>query len=223
MEKMSFGKNLKILVTAGPTWVAIDSVRVITSIFSGNTGLAIARFFAQKQARVDLLLGAGGRPEFLEDDKSLFNITPFFYYDELKGLLEQKLYQNNYDIVIHSSAVADYTPLKTVKGKISSCQDNLDIKLISTEKLVDKIKLVSPKSTLVKFKLQVGLEEQDLLDRAYKSLQQSKADLIIANDLEHISGTKHIAYIIRQDKSYIKTFTKQDLCQNLFEELENLY
>ena len=49
----------KILVTAGPTWVAIDRVRVITSIFGGRLGVTIAREAARRGASVVLLLGPG--------------------------------------------------------------------------------------------------------------------------------------------------------------------
>ena len=52
-------KGKHILVTAGPTWVAIDRVRVITSVFSGQTGCTIAKCAKKLGANVTLLLGPG--------------------------------------------------------------------------------------------------------------------------------------------------------------------
>ena len=52
----------KILITAGPTWVRLDDVRVITNVFTGKSGVALAESLARKGHTVTLLLGPGGAP-----------------------------------------------------------------------------------------------------------------------------------------------------------------
>ena len=213
--------NSQILVTAGPTWVPIDSVRVMTSLFSGETGLIIARYFAELGAEVDLLMGPGRAKITKQDEKSLA-ITRFCYYDELDQLIEQKIKSHHYHIIIHSSAVADYTPKNIFKGKISSAKDNFTIALTPTKKLIDKIRNLSPHSFLVKFKLEVNSNKDTLLDIAHKSLHNSKADLIVVNDFTKIDKQQHIAYIMQPDKSYTQTNNKLELCQQLVSSIENL-
>ena len=56
---MSQLKNKKILITAGPTWIPIDKVRVITNIFKGRLGIIIAKEAIKRKAKVTLLLGPG--------------------------------------------------------------------------------------------------------------------------------------------------------------------
>ncbi len=99
----------RVLVTAGPTWVAIDRVRMITSIFSGETGLRIARGFADQGCQVTLLMGLG-RARFVEDDTTRLRIHSYFFYDELDALLRNCLQATRYDVIVHSATVADYRP-----------------------------------------------------------------------------------------------------------------
>ena len=206
--------NFNFLITAGPTWVPIDSVRVITSRFSGTTGLFIARYFEQIGANIDLLMGPG-RANITPDDEQKIRIHHFTYYDELDKLLQEKISKEKYNVIIHSSAVSDYTPIDTVKGKISSQKDLLTINLTPTKKLIDKVREQAKDSFLIKFKLQVGLTEEKLIEVAYKSLQETNANLIVANNLEEVGQDKHTAYVIYPDKSYIKVSNKLSLCQEL--------
>lgn len=214
MDTNTFYYGKKILVTAGPTWVPVDRVRVLTTIFSGETGLRIARYFSNLGADVSLLMGPG-RAKFEKNDWNSMNIEQFFYYEDLDKLLHAKLKEEKFDIVIHSSAVADYTPTSKYNGKIPSGSKGLTIELETTEKLVDYIREEAPASFLVKFKLQVGKSQNELLDIAFNSLKISNADLIVANDLDEMIGENHVAYILDSIGNVEKVLTKEELCECL--------
>jgi len=210
-------KNKKVLVTAGPTWVAVDRVRVLTSIFSGETGLRFARHFKDLGADVTLLMGPG-RAKFTKEDWTEMNVRQFCYYDELAKLLDEEVL-NKYDIVIHSSAVSDYKIANEVAGKTPSGKSDLQLNLSPTEKLVDKIRQQDPDVFLVKFKLQVGLTKEELWSIADRSLKATGANLIVANDLDYMEGENHVAYIIDPQGNRVEARTKEEMCQKLENEI----
>ncbi len=210
-EKL-IGKN--ILVTAGPTWVAIDRVRVLTSVFSGETGLWIARNFADQGCQVTLLMGPG-RARFKSDDRARMTVRRFFYYEELDTLLRDCLGQASYDVIVHSAAVADYRPKSLVTGKIPSGSQNLRVDLSPTPKLIDMIRSEAKSSFLVAFKLEVGKTEDELINIGWKSLQRHGADLVIANDLEQMDVDKHVAFLIDPTRQVIRVENKAQLCEEL--------
>ena len=109
-------KGKKVLVTAGPTWVAVDKVRVITNIFGGALGTIIAKKFYEAGAQVILLMGPG-RAVLPKESKN-FKIIPFKYYDDLLSLIKKEVGSKKYDIVIHSAAVSDYQPIISKEPKI---------------------------------------------------------------------------------------------------------
>ncbi|EDM26359.1 phosphopantothenoylcysteine synthase/decarboxylase [Lentisphaera araneosa HTCC2155] len=210
------GKN--ILVTAGPTWTAVDRVRVLTSVFSGETGLRIARAFKEQGCKVTLFMGPG-RAKFQTSDWTEMNVQQFFYYDDLDQLLKTTDL-TQFDAILHSSAVSDFKSDDVYQGKKSS-KDGFNIPLIPTEKLVDKIRLATPESFLVKFKLQVGLPREELHDIALNSLKASSAELIVANNLDEMDGEAHQTYIIDPAGESIPASTKTDLCSELISQVNS--
>ena len=208
----------KVLVTAGPTWVKIDRVRVLTSIFSGETGLRFARHFKELGADVTLLMGPG-RARFVQEDFESMDVNYFTYYEDLDELLQKQLRDNSYDVIIHSSAVSDYNTVDKYDGKLASGNDAFRIDLTTTAKLVDYIREAAPDSFLVKFKLQVGTTKEELFDIALNSVKVSNAELIVANDLEHMDGENHVAYIIDQEGNSLEARTKEEMCKSLSDEI----
>jgi len=207
-------RNKKILITAGSVWVSIDKVRVITNIFRGTLGFLIVKEALKRGAEVTLLLGQGGviLPKRLP--KKL-KVSHFRFFDELYKLMKTEISSKKYDIVIHSAAVADYAPTIYHNGKISSRYQNLVIHLKPTIKIVDQIKNWDPKVYLVKFKLEVDLNKTELIKRAYKSMIDSDADLMVANDLKDMKGENQKAFIIDQKKAIISCNTKREIAKKL--------
>ncbi|MFA6525437.1 MAG: phosphopantothenoylcysteine decarboxylase [Patescibacteria group bacterium] len=210
MEK---NKKKNILITAGPTWVPIDRVRIITTVFGGKLGWEIAKFASEKNYNVTLLMGPG-RVSIPKKISKSFRIIRFKYFDELLNLVTNELKSKEYDAIIHSAAVPDYIPKKTNSGKIKSGISNFKIEFKRTIKIVDLIKKIRPDIFLVKFKLEVGKSKAQLIDIAYKSMVKSKADLIVANDYNDMKR-KHKAYIIKKDKSYIIVNGKKEIASGV--------
>src|SRR3989338_397393 len=211
---------MKVLITAGATQTPIDQVRAITNIFRGRTGAQIAEWISDAGHDVTLLTSA---PKSEHPSSALcpIQIHTFRTYDELAQLMEQEIRTGGYDLVIHSAAVSDYKVVAThilcepgeasymgparlvikllqlVTGKISSSHKRLFLELFPTEKLIDKIRRDwGFKGFLVKFKLQVDKTDEELIDIARKSREDSNADLIVANCKE---WAHQRAYVIGRD------------------------
>lgn len=209
-------KNKKILITAGPTWIPIDKVRVITNIFKGTLGSMIAKEAVKRGAKVTLLLGPG--VIYLPSKiSSNLKVIRFKFFNELYELMNREIKSKKYDVVIHSAAVGDYTPIKPYDGKIKSGKTNLILKLKPTVKIVDKIKKWDPKVFLVKFKLEINLPKEELIERAYKSMLISNADLMVANDLKEITDKKHKAFIIDSEKNIFKCNSKKETAKKILD------
>ena len=108
-------KNKRILITAGPTWVAIDKVRVISNIASGKTGVILAEKLNNCGAKVTLLMGPG---ECCCLNKKI-RLVRFKFFADLKQTITRELKSNKYDVIIHSAAVSDYRVENVYSGKIS--------------------------------------------------------------------------------------------------------
>jgi phosphopantothenoylcysteine synthetase/decarboxylase len=150
-----------------------------------------------------------------------FTLVPYRTFDDLAALMQNQLRASAFDVVCHSAAVSDYLPAGTFTpdagtffnartgqwesrsgppslteqkaGKIKSTEPELWLRLVRAPKLVDRIR--QPwgfAGVLVKFKLEVGISEQQLVEVAEASRQQSGADLMVANTLD---GAEHWAYV----------------------------
>lgn len=211
-------KNLegkKILVTAGPTWVGIDRVRVMTNISSGKTGCIIAKKAKEKAAEVKILLGPGRLEEFSPMFLRGIKVIRYYYFDELLNLMKKEISTRNYDVIIHSAAVSDYIPTHQYKDKIPSGKNSLIIKLKPSIKIIRRIKEWHPDIFLVQFKLEVGKKRKELIDIGYKSMIENKADLVVVNDLNKISKERYEAFIISSEKTVIKVYSRKNLANNL--------
>lgn len=213
-------KNTNILVTAGSTWVPIDKVRVITNIFGGKLGIMIANEAEKKGFNVTLLLGPSPL-NINTDPTSKLKVIRYKYYNELLDLMKTQLKSCSYSAVVHSAAVADYAPVAVKKGKIKSGIVDLIIHLRPTIKIADLIKQICPKVFLVKFKLEVGVSKTDLIDIAYKSMLQSNADLIVANDFNDLLDS-YKAYVIDRNKNYEVYETKEVVAREIIKRLHFL-
>ena len=198
---------MKILITAGATWVRLDAVRILTNHFSGATGLYLAKDLKKKGHSVTLLVN----PHCLEPIKGL-KYFHYHYFAEFKDKVIKLLKNRKYDVIIHTAAVSDYK-LKTVyKGKISSGRKSLSLKLIPTEKIINKIRRLAKKAILVQFKLEA--KNKGIINKAYQSLKANKSDFVVANSLEDISKS-YKAWLIDNKKKAFKIGSKKALADAL--------
>lgn len=165
------------MITAGPTWVAIDRVRVLSNIASGKTGILLAKRAKAAGAEVTLLLGPIGEVAPIKGVR----ILRFNYFDDLASLMDKELSGGGYRVVIHSAAVSDYRPKSVFKGKLGSGKKNLAIPVSPTPRIIDRIKRISPRALLVGFKLEFGLSKSKLIAEALRLSGRANADLVVAN------------------------------------------
>jgi phosphopantothenate-cysteine ligase/phosphopantothenoylcysteine decarboxylase/phosphopantothenate--cysteine ligase len=203
---------MKILITAGGTFTPIDQVRGIDNIFGGKTGINIFKHLIQQDEDVTILLRKPKLP--IDNLLSEGTMKTFNTYDDLSNLMKDEITNNNYDVIIHSAAVSDYKvdgifidsngfrnnvvnleQLPNV-GKQKSNHKELFLRLVQTEKIIDKIRDWGFKGTLIKFKLEVGISDEELIKIAKKSRVHSKADVMVANCLEWANER---AYVITED------------------------
>lgn len=190
-------KNKRILITAGPTWVPIDGVRVISNTASGETGLLLAKNLSKFGAKVTLMLGPVPGKAVLPD-KSI-KIIRYKFFDEFSSGLFEELKNKRYDAVIQSAAVADYGLKRPARHKISSGLKKLTLNLYALPKIIDSIKKADPRLKVIAFKFETSGSRQNLLKQAKRLMQRSNSDLIVANTC---ASNKYKAYLI--DKASIK-------------------
>lgn len=213
------------LVTAGNTREAIDLVRDWGNIFTGNTGFDIAVALSAMGA-VDLLTSNAGHREQAArpGGPGHGRITghAFTNHANLRAQLAGLMQSRRYDAVFMSAAVSDYRPagafqvlerrpataadgsalevwqVRNVQaGKVKSSHGQIAILGEQTEKLVDLFRGEwGYQGLLFKFKLEVGLTQEALLDIARKSRTASGADYLVANTLEMVRGETPGAYLV---------------------------
>jgi phosphopantothenoylcysteine synthetase/decarboxylase len=153
------------------------------------------------------------------DPGERFELLTYRTFDDLAAILQTQLRSQPFHAVCHSAAVSDYLPAGTFTpdagtmfnartgtwdgkppklteqkaAKIKSTEPELWVRLVRAPKLIDRFR--TPwgfEGILVKFKLEVGVTEQHLLEVAENSRNQSAADLMVANTLE---GARHWAFL----------------------------
>jgi phosphopantothenoylcysteine decarboxylase/phosphopantothenate--cysteine ligase len=188
-------KNKRILITAGPTWVSLDSVRVISNIATGETGILLAEKLERLGAKVTLLLG----PTQACCLSKKIKLIRFKFFDELKNIILKELKSKKYDMVIHSAAVSDYKPLKIYTHKVKSGIKKWQLNLAPAEKIIDLIKRVDQNLFLVGFKFEPNTNKAQLIKSTKVLIRRARLSLAIANT---ISQNQYKAYIVNEDKIY---------------------
>lgn len=168
-------KGKRMLVTAGATRENIDSIRFITNRSSGKMGAAIAEECYLRGANVHLLRAKSAVSPRYHINESVFSTA-----DELLILIKKHI--KKYDMLFHTAAISDFTVKNPHQGKISS-KKPLQIQLAPRPKILDMIKKMHSTISLIAWKAEYGLSEDELTKVAFKRLQESNADAMIANDV----------------------------------------
>jgi phosphopantothenoylcysteine synthetase/decarboxylase len=174
-------------------------------------------------------------------------VEPYRTFDDLDAALGRSLQGGGVDVVIHSAAVSDYlsagvyapapgtrfdaasatwrcddnpTLVDRTAGKVKSDEPELWLRLVRAPKLVDKVRTAwGFRGVLVKFKLEVSIADDQLIEVAERSRRQSAANLMVANTLE---GAGAWAYIGPFAKAY-RRVSRDELPGILFDEVERLH
>ncbi len=201
-------KNKRILITAGPTWVPIDKVRVISNTATGATGILLADSLAQQGVKVTLLLGPVGA--YCVNKK--VKVIDFKFFNELSSRLRGQLQKRKYAAVIHAAAVSDYKPNVANRKKISSNMKSLRLTFKQTPKIIDSLHKLSPGSFLVGFKFEPDLAGKKLISKGCDLFKRAHLDLVVANSMPK----KHyLAYLISNKRNYGPFLSKEKMIRGL--------
>lgn len=209
--------NQKILVTAGPTYEAIDPVRFIGNHSSGKMGFAIADQLAKLGADVTLISGPSAQ-------KSHYHVQRIDVTSAAEMLEVCTQHYASAKACVMSAAVADYTPVKVSAQKIKKHDEGFSIDLKKTTDILKTLgQLKRPDQILVGFALETDNEEQNALDK----LQKKNLDFIVLNSLNDKGAgfqtdTNKVTIIDRNQHKTIynlksKDEVAMDICNKIIE------
>lgn len=164
----------KALVTAGPTYEAIDPVRFVGNHSSGKMGIELAKELYNRGAEVTLVLGPSSQiiPE------NGIKVKRVRSADEMYNACTE-IYPST-DIAVMSAAVADYTPVNTATEKIKKKADNWTLEFKKTK---DILKSLGERKTARQFLIGFALETNNEREYALNKLKSKNADMIVMNSL----------------------------------------
>ena len=208
-------KGKKVLITAGPTYEAIDPVRFIGNHSSGKMGFEIAKVSANLGAEVILITG----PTHQNVKHALINIIPVVSAQEMYDKAHEHF--SKVDAAILSAAVADFKPKQVANQKIKKAGSTLIIELEKTKDILASLGDVKKQQYLVGF----ALETNDELENAKGKLKRKNLNLIVLNSLNDKgagfkSDTNKVTFI--DDKEQITEFqlkSKTDVAKDLLNEI----
>lgn len=179
IEQLSSKKKtltgLNILITAGPTYEAIDSVRFIGNHSSGKMGYALAEETALRGGKVTLISGPTHLPAPANNKIKLVPVTSA---DEMLQAAVKTF--DKTAIAICCAAVADFTPAKVASGKIKRDKDEVQLLLKPT---TDIAATLGKKKKTGQYVIGFALEIADEIANAKKKIQSKNLDFIVLNSL----------------------------------------
>jgi len=225
---------MKILVTSGGTSEAIDRVRSITNHSTGHLGLVITEALIKAGHEVCLITTSHVIKPASHPNLKIIEIK-----NTLDLLEEMRNLVKDYQVLIHSMAVSDYTPVyMTSIDEVQSSQDlskfltkqNTETKISSKEeaqilflkknpKIISLVKEWNPKIHLIGFKLLVDVTKDHLIDVARESLNKNRADIIVANNLTQINSEQHLAYLVEKN-DYQTAYSKQEIAELIIKKIQ---
>jgi phosphopantothenoylcysteine decarboxylase/phosphopantothenate--cysteine ligase len=167
-------KGKKILITAGPTYEAIDPVRFIGNHSSGKMGFDIALSAANLGASVILIAG----PTHCKVDHTLINVIKVVSAQEMYDACHS--HYTDVDVAIAAAAVADYKPKTVALQKIKKAADEFIIELEKTKDILASLGASKKNQFLIGF----ALETENEIENASLKIQKKNLDLIVLNSLQ---------------------------------------
>jgi phosphopantothenoylcysteine decarboxylase/phosphopantothenate--cysteine ligase len=169
-------KNMKILITSGPTREAIDPVRCISNRSSGKMGAALAKACLDRGAEVTVVSGpvpkdiypSGASVRWVEDAREMLG--------------ECKKYASSSNWVIFAAAVADFRPIESVKSKIKKTENELQLTLVKNPDISAEIASQKQSGQVM---VGFALETENEMHHAKQKLHTKKLDCIVLNSLRN--------------------------------------
>lgn len=205
-------KGKKVLITAGPTYEAIDPVRFIGNYSSGKMGYALAEEAAQEGAQVTLVSG----PTHLSINHPLIEVIRVKSGKEMFDACE-KVYSDS-DINIFAAAVADYAPSSPADQKIKKTTESFEIEMSKT---IDIAKTLGKRKSEKQFNVGFALETNNEMENAIGKIHSKNFDLIVLNSLQDSGAgfghdTNKIALIDKANNiQHFELKTKKEVAQDI--------
>lgn len=217
-HKSSVFFEKKVLVTAGPTYEAIDPVRFIGNHSSGKMGVAIAEALHTLGANVHLVLGPS-KLNVLEGIK----VSRVFSADEMYAVCKKEFSKIN--LAIFAAAVADYTPKTVSNQKIKKDDSEFSIVL---KKNVDIAYEFGKVKTAKQLSIGFALETNDELKHAKGKLTKKNFDMVVLNSLNDKGAgfqfnTNKITIVNRSNKiTKFELKSKEQVAHDIVNSIEDL-
>ena len=174
LEKKLPLKGKKILITAGPTYEAIDPVRFIGNHSSGKMGFDIANCAADLGAQVLLISG----PSHQKIQNKSIHLIKVTSADEMYLACHQHF--KNVDVAIAAAAVADYKPKDVAVQKIKKTESHFSIALEKTKDILASLGEIKQNQFLIGF----ALETENEVENAILKIKKKNLNLIVLNSLQ---------------------------------------
>lgn len=171
-EKDMAGK--RVLVTAGPTWEALDPVRYLTNHSSGKMGYAIAKAASARGAQVTLVTGPTSLPR-----PNYMDVVEIVSAEEMFQAVTQRA--ADMDIIIKAAAVADYRPVSVAENKMKKSDGELSIPL---ERTKDILAWLGEHRRPGQFLCGFSMETEHMVKSSRSKLERKHLDLIAANNVK---------------------------------------
>lgn len=205
----------KVLITAGPTYEAIDPVRFIGNHSSGKMGFAIAKAAASLGAEVTLISGPSAQ-QITNNSINVVRVTSAAQmYDA------SHTFFNACDIAILSAAVADYRPVTVAIQKIKKKDGAMTIKLEKTLDILASLGKIKKEQFLVGF----ALETENEIENAKSKIKKKNLDLIVLNSLNDkgagfATDTNKVTLIDADNKAHLFSVKpKEDVAYDILEHI----
>jgi phosphopantothenoylcysteine decarboxylase/phosphopantothenate--cysteine ligase len=202
--------GVRVLVTAGPTFEAIDPVRFIGNRSSGKMGYAVAQEARDRGAHVVLVSG----PSALQPPAGV-EIVPVESHQQMsRAVLERARDQ---DVIVMAAAIADFAPAQPSDQKLKR-QDALTLELTPTSDISAEAVAENPDALHIGFALETG----DLVHRAQEKMLRKGQDMVVANGVgaDHNpfgADTNRVAIITREGITELPERSKRDVARHLWD------
>lgn len=209
-------RGKKALVTAGPTYEALDPVRFIGNHSTGKMGIAVAEALARRGADVTLVLG----PTYVRPTHPAVHVVPVVSAQEMYEACAARFQES--DIAVLAAAVADYRPEAPATAKIKKQDGPMNLPLVETVDIAAQLgRQKRSNQLLVGFALETDNEEAN----ARKKLEKKNFDFIVLNSLRDegagFGGDTNRITILRRDGTRtafdlkLKTAVGEDIAQEI--------
>ncbi|MDD3003962.1 bifunctional phosphopantothenoylcysteine decarboxylase/phosphopantothenate--cysteine ligase CoaBC [Flavobacterium sp.] len=212
-------KGKKILITAGPTYEAIDPVRFIGNHSSGKMGYDIANEAAHLGAEVVLISG----PSHLKVAHNSIKVVAVVSAEEMYQACH--LYFENTDVAIAAAAVADYRPKNVASQKIKKTESSFNIELEKTKDILASLGQLKKNQFLIGF----ALETENEIENAKLKIKKKYLDLIVLNSLQDQgagfgTSTNKVTFIDRNNTIEPKDLkSKKEVAQDILNKVIAFY